>query len=399
MAKTNCTNLSLAVLKVLITITLTIVSFVSNAATIYVLDFDGTIVSDAAKESSWKTPWVLVKVNQLHSISQTSFIKDTPDRIELSYGEYRALLPRLAKGDALLGDLEEVRLFNDPFLNRPSSIRPGLYKVNPDITFQFYKTNPDSKGQSHLLTHYLQANERAQKGAAKKDAWQGPAFALLRKALSETSDQSRILISTARDQSQAEFLQLFGRMESDGYLKSAEELVVGTNKVIIRSLESLSEGLELGRSLSERKVNSVVETAQQLLISPLKPHHEGPTTDAQSNPIEPKHTLIVAEDHPGYVSKIGQKLAELSREFRFKDSIRFVLLNAGVESDLIGARWGNRWTVFEEGFARDATEEEIRNWTRAPRVNSNQKLEERLTSSTSHAPKSCRYFLAAKKGK
>ncbi|MCO5114187.1 MAG: hypothetical protein M9899_08425 [Bdellovibrionaceae bacterium] len=367
------------------------------AATVYVLDFDGTIVNDAGPRATWKTPWVLVRVNQLHSVAQTAFLENQPERIELSYAEYRGLLSRLAKGDGLLGDLTDVKLTPDPFLRRPLTIRPGFYKVNPDITFEYYKTNSNPKGPSHLLSSYEQALVRADKGLGRRDAWQGPAFTLLQKALSESSDQSRVIISTARDQKLTEFLHLFSQMEKDGHLKFAEPLSPESNKVIVRNLESLTEGLELGRSLSERKVQSVVETAQQLLISPLKPHVEG-TTQNLSYALEAKHTLIVAEDHPGYVAKIGQKLAELSREYRFKDAIRFVLLNAGVESDLVGARWANRWTVFEGGFAREASPEEIRAWTKISKDQtvSTQDLLSHVRSQRSQ--RLCTKFLSSNKG-
>lgn len=346
----------------------TFISFNGNAKTVYLLDFDGTVVSDGESTSSWKTPWVLVRINKLHSASQLSYIdsRNLPDTIEISYGEYLELAPLIGKDEGQVGSLIPVQMDSDAFLKRPKTILPGLYRISPESTFRFYKTGPN--GENYLTKHLDEALFRAESRNYSKKSWQGRAFPLLQAALSHPQSVGNVYHTTAREQSQEELNEFYSRLYELGLVKFAEGLDsrgrVSTPKII--SLES-PQSILFGRSLSNRKANLPLEMARQLLVTPDSKHKELSVRekDAIAGITKEMHTLIVGEDHPQYVRLIGQQMKELSADSHFRSDIKFVLFNAGSDSDVSGSEWPYRWIVFENGFARQAIAQEISSWLKS----------------------------------
>jgi hypothetical protein len=319
-----------------------------------VLDFDGTIVNDHHADSGWRTYWRLKKVEHPHNSLQVAHLTEGPATIEISFAEYRRLLPRLAKGEALLGDLNPQPLDADP-LNpkRPNEIIPGIYRVSDDISYARFRPNPS--GKSFLLEDYATALKREEQTRGKSK-WRGIAFPLLEASVEAQGNKEgpptrSVVISTDRVNDESEFEQMF-RKE------------FGVKAEIRYHLLNSPEGIFFGPGPTERKVGVVAKEAEELLTGLHSTHQELVTdeVEAKAGKMAAVKTLIVAEDNPIYLEAIIKKMQALSSELRYTNQIKFVLLNAAYDVEVESNRWPWRWTVFDKGFGRQALPEEVRLW-------------------------------------
>ena len=330
----------------------------SHAVYKYILDFDGSIVRDGELSDPWRTPWVLVKVNNVsNSVQLNQDVVSAPKTIQVSFAEYVTYLSRWAKADRMLADLSPLELESDLFLERPQVIIPGLYRVEPSQTFVHYRQGVE---RDHALEDYYAAVQRLDVQGRNADEFQGEAFPLLKKALSRKETVSNVTIFTARDMNMQ---PLFDKWAEEGLLKYSR----GVNKrgretqVEVNNLQGL-ESILHGRHLIEGKVETVRAKARETSLG-----HANKTWDySASKPDEvvKGHTLLVVEDDPKNFLAIAELMLELSSEYRLKET-KYVLVNAAKESVISNlSRFSqSRWWVFVGGFSRPATEDEIKNYT------------------------------------
>lgn len=340
----------------------------SNAKTLYVLDFDGSINNDHSPQPAWKTRWILYRVRHLRSLLQTSPDElGLPETIDISYGEYIRLRPLLAKGEGVIGDLKPRELDADPlWTDRPTTIVPGYYYVDPDHSFKYYR--PGLRNKNYILRDYQDAKRRHEI-SAESDGWQGLAFPLLRKALSSEASVHDLAILTARHHTTREYMQLLEAMKKDGFVKYVTGKSRSGRKTMPRfySLQA-PDALAFGRhGISERKASAVVELARELLEANDGQEHLELASDqdqASQGVRRKMHTLIVSEDSPQNVESIRKALEMLSTELGFHARVKFVLFNTAPEDVVAQARWPYRWTVFSGGFGREALPTEIADWSK-----------------------------------
>lgn len=353
----------------------------TEARTLYLLDFDGTITDDQSDLSSWRTPWILRRIDRLRSLLQPNPLRlDLPETIELSYREYRRLAPLLGKGDGQINSLAPATLDFDPlYPDRPTQIIPGYYAIDENITFKYYRPSR-RRSVSYLVTHLEEAVARAKLlnvqrsqmlgrklSPSEQSTWKGRAFPLLQHALSKPETVADLVVATARWHADWEFHKFLKALQTAGEIQYTHGPSRGGIKAHPR-FHSLSEpeSLQFGRhGLGPKKAEVLKAEAAQLLNSPADMHEE-----LSQDPVEAAkglkrktHTMIVAEDDPRFVQAMRKTLEELSGELYYSTHVKFVLLNAGTDEDVRQARWPWRYTVFHLGFGREATREEIAQWT------------------------------------
>jgi len=348
-------------------------------------DFDGTIARDRGTGAAWITPWLLKRVQDVHSTIQQvpnqpiqlpnsssevrvyleamgqadvpgSLRVVLPEQIGISYDEFRRLEPKLAQGNAILNGLHPVLLDHDPvFPNRPRLIIPGYYHVF-DHTFKYYRESTGLKRKNYLLRDYESARARM-KIRESGYSWKGEAFALFQAFMGNAETVSNAQVFTSRGHGSEDYLELWDRLAQDGEIQFSRTLQ-GTS--LITHSFGRPDSRVFGRSLTEKKVKVVAARLESIYHS---------AADSQRHEIQDAsglsrygHTLIVAEDDPTYVENIANFLLDASGNY-FADKVELALLNTGTPEEVEAARFPYRWTRFEPGRrALEVTPNQIAQW-------------------------------------
>lgn len=346
--------------------------YTTEAKYIYIFDFDGTLVDDSRVNSSWKTPWILRKVDQVRSSAQLNqSLVLAGDTIEISAGEYIAYMGQWSVGNGSIGSSKEIRLLKDPYLKRPDVIIPGHYYVDPNLTYKFYRSNTD--GINYLINNLQEAQARIKSQKLDPLDFTGPAFAVFQTAMANPLSVGDVHIFTARNQSSEEFqtffdqLKLFGLIENSTGLNRRGLLTMPT----VHQLQGI-ESILYGRSLTEGKKN-VVDRIVKLATNTNSPTSFDYSAE-NPNEIVGTHTVIVAEDDPLNIKVLIQLMTELSHGHSTRN-LKLVLMNTAPESVLVRNPFPNnqRWLVFNHGFVRPATEKEVNNYTGIKVIEQNQR--------------------------
>ncbi len=352
----------------------------SRGATREMFDLDGTLFNDHGSQAAWRTDWVLVRVDSRHSAlqddpSQPITLKIPvagnteeisvlhPPELRVSYGEYRTMRNLLADGDGHLGSLDvrhPIKISPHPYLvNQPVWILPGLYRIDPAITFQRYQiVGRQFRGNTPLLEDYLQAVELSARTALSENPlhWEGPAFKRFQTLCSNKKNRDVIAVNTARGVSREQMNELFARMVRDGVIKYSPESLGYT----LHAAGDPSTMAIYGRGPVEHRKSKAVELeAKQLLRAPFKKHLEL-AVDLKRARLGLKdllHVLIVHEDDSTHSTNIGNLMSELSMRGEYKFNIKFILHQVmdAHRSD----RWKFEYTVFSSGIGREALPSEI----------------------------------------
>ena len=333
-----------------------------QAKVVYVLDFDGTIVDDADIASPWKTPWVLRRIDRINSSTQLSQnLIQSPETIEISFAEYISLMGKWSVGNGNVGSYREAKLSADPFLNRPKTIIPGYFFVDENSTFRFYKKGPQE--ENFLLLNYQQAMERIKKQKLDPLSFAGPAFPMLMKAMSNPLTVGDVHIFTARNQGDEAFQIFFQQLEADGFIANS----IGQNRRGLPTRPTLHQlqGIEsilYGRNLVEGKKSVAESIIRQLSNSSAELTQDYSAADPSK--VIQTHTVIVAEDDPNNVKALVQLLNELSHGHTTRN-LKIVLMNSAPDHILQASLfpYNMKWVVFNQGFPRAATAQEIKNYT------------------------------------
>jgi hypothetical protein len=363
-----------------VTICTFLISLSVEARVVYLLDFDGTITDDQSDLTSWRTPWILRRIDRRRSLLQPSPEEfDLPETFEITFQEHRRLASLLGKGDGLIGSLTPLTLEPDPLRGgEPITFIPGYYAVDDRITFKYYR--PARRRQKSYLVNDLQeAIARADVMNAEKMEilgrplreeekyrWKGYGFPLLKKALASPYTVSDLVIFTARWHADWEFQQFLSLLKKQGLIEN-DRGRSRNNRVSWPRFHSLNEpeALQFGRyDLGEKKANVLLAEAASLLNSPGVTHEElsSDSLEAKMGIKRRVHTMIVGEDDPRYLDTLRKTMEALSGELYYTHKIKFILLNTGSDADVARARWPWRWTVFHKGFGREALPEEITAW-------------------------------------
>lgn len=354
-----------------ITLTFVFICISSEAKYIYIFDFDGTLVDDSRVNSSWKTPWILRKIDQVRSSAQLNqSLVQASDNIEISAGEYITYMGQWSVGNGSIGSSKEVKLIKDPYLKRPESIIPGHYYVDPNLTYKFYRSNAD--GINYLVTNLQEAQARIKNQKLDPLDFTGPAFSVFQTAMADPLTVGDVHIFTARNQSAEEFqtffdqLKLFGLIENSAGLNRRGLVTMPT----VHQLQGI-ESILYGRSLTEGKKN-VVDRIVKLATNTNSPTSFDYSAENPSE-IVSTHTIIVAEDDPINIKVLIQLMTELSHGHSTRN-LKLVLMNTASESILVRNPFPNnqRWLVFNHGFVRAATEKEINNYIGVQPIEQNQ---------------------------
>lgn len=361
-------------------------SYCTQAKVVGLFDFDGTLVEDRGPGATWVTPWVLKRLEQLHTGFQqlpnrpvevtlsdpqqidyynrrygTQFPLNSsvrvslslPDQIHVSYDEYHRLEADLAKGEAVFGGLRAVLLNPDPLLpDRELLIVPGYYR-SFDLTFKYYRESTGLRAKNYIRADLLQARERTRL-LGDDSHWQGYAFPLFQAFMANEISVSNVQIFTSRGHKQTDYAGLWDELVRGGEIGVSKGR--GGVRPIVHSL-SRPEARIFGRTLAEKKVQVVRGVLESLY------HSSGPKHWVENRSgAALRHTLIIAEDEPSYVDAIAQFLLNMSGSY-YADRIEMVLVNTGSDLDVQNAKFPYRWTRFEAGRrVRPATEVETANW-------------------------------------
>jgi hypothetical protein len=347
----------------------TLQTSVSDAKVVRLLDFDGTIVRDQGPYSTWRTYWILQRVDQLHSMMQpVPYLVEAPETLQISYNEYVQFNRYLAK-DGMINSLTAVDLEKDPLRpDRPTSFIPGFYQVDDNLTFKYYR--PSGKpNKNYLLSDYREAVKRTallnQNGETRYD-WRGPAFALFQGGLARPDSVADTVIFSARWSYQPQVQQLIEEMHKDREVVYAQGVNLDKSKSFVRfHALSAPESLLFGRSgIGSKKVAVLNDEVRQLLWSTSPKHLELAVSGraAKNGDTGETHTMIVAEDDPRYVDDLRRALENLSSDLYYSANIKFVLFNSGTSENIKSARWKWKYTVFERGIGREALPQEIDFW-------------------------------------
>lgn len=366
--------------------------FTASAKVVGLFDMDSTLFEDRGLYAAWITPWILKRVEQLHSTFQqlpnrgievelttpeqiayyneeykTMLPTDTPvrvtlnlpDQITVSTNEYNRLEWELARGEKILGGLKPVLLDFDPvFPDRELLIIPGYYRIF-DQTFKYYRESTGSRQKNYLLLNLEAAKERAKiLNTSTKDGsyrWQGPAFPLFQTMMSSPETVSNVIRFTSRGHRLKDYWAFDDQLVKEGLIKFSK--AAGGERPLVHSL-SQPEARVYGNSLVEKKVDVVRNTILALYYSAGKKHSE---LDKYGK-MRAVHTLIVAEDDPAYVDAIANLMLAMSGNL-FADRVKLVLFNTGLEEEVRNSANPQRWTVFFQGrHVRPALPEEIEFW-------------------------------------
>lgn len=364
----------------------------ADAKVIVIFDIDGTIFNDKGPDAAWRTPWLLKRIEQMHSLfqqppnqpisveltdpDQIRYYRQKmglpfgapgplrvkiqmPEQIAVSYDEFYRLQEGWAKSETIAGDLKPALLAYDPL--RPKKERliiPGYYRTF-DLTFKYYRESRRPPGQSYPVNDYIEARERARLLGAPY-TYKGRAFPLYQAMMSNPETVLNAQRSTSRGHSQAEYWALDDRMVLEGDIASAR----GPNgeRPIVHSL-SQPDARTYGETLVQKKVAVVRGSVEAQFRSAGSRHrelHPDARRAASGEQIE-LNTVIVPEDEPYYVAAIAEEMVNLSASY-FSDRVKLVLFNCGSDHEVAEARFPWRWTVFFARQARAATESEIEAW-------------------------------------
>ncbi len=358
-----------------------------NAKIVGLFDFDGTIVNDRGLGATWITPWILKKVETLHTTFQQSSddsitialskpehiayyndrnkvnLSETfpvnvklrlPHQIHISFSEFHRFQTLWAKAEASIGSVVPVLLDFDPiFPDRERLIVPGYYRIF-DLTFKYYRESTESRSGNYLVHDLRRALERTTYYSATH-TWRGIAYPLLQSLMSHPDSSKNVHIFTSRGQSAQEYRAFWRQLISAGEIPAHQSRNTQWPK-----LHALGrpESRIYGRTLTEKKVEVVRGVLNSLYASPSKKHLE---PDGKGG-LYLTHTLLVAEDDPHYLEEIANYLKQMSGGY-FANKVKVVLLNTGSDEEVAAARFPYRWTVFLPGRkARPASDEEIMNW-------------------------------------
>lgn len=371
--------------------------FAANAKIVRILDFDGSIVNDHGPTATWITPWVLKRVEELHTTlqqapnesitvdivdpEQIAYINQKhgkdfelnkplrwslqlPETLQISYDEYVRFQNEWAASEASIGGLKPVLLNADPLHpERERLILPGYYREF-DSTFTYYRSS--SSGENHLLPQFEEAEARAAALGAPA-TWKGQGFDYLVAGLSQSSTVQDVHVLTKRGQKAKEFYELFDKMKSKGlfrYSVSAD----GKRPDIIAL--SLPEARIHGRSTVEQKVNAVRNIFESTVRSAGSKHMElsVDSTGRSTSEKKPGHVLLIVEDEPAIFDGFIEMALKLSGGIS-GDQVKIVLVNAGSDEDVRRSRFPYRTVVISAGRqVREALPEEIGAWTKQGRI-------------------------------
>lgn len=331
------------------------------ARRVYVLDKDGTINDDQSPTATWRTPWVLRRIDQVRNLLQIGERK-LPETVEVSYREYRRLAPRLGRGPGQVGPPGTVTLDYDPVdPNRELTFEPGRYAVDPDTTFRHYR-EPTGRGRSSLVRDLKAAILRTKlmHEAGEPGDWRGPAFPLLRQALRFAPSSNELILVTARNHSPGEWRRFFGVLKEEG-------LVNFVPKALRVYSMTDEESLQFGRDGMGPKKSAVMDAVAFDLLSDQDLHEElSPDAyEAARGETRMGHTLIFGEEEPRYVDSLRRQMQASSSDLYLTHRIKFVLFNAGFDEEVAEAFFPWRYTVIHKGVGRAATPAEIALWTGA----------------------------------
>jgi hypothetical protein len=365
----------------------TILPITSGAKVVGLFDFDGTLTHDRGSGPGWVTPWILKRVEEMHTtyqqyadgpidvtltsqpqieyynsrnsthapINQPARVKlRMPEQILISYDEYYRYQLMFAKGEGYLGSLTPVLLDYDPmFPERELLIVPGYYRTF-DLTFKYYREGTGARPSNYLNRDFRSALERTRR-LGDGFSWKGKAFPLFQSLMASPETVQDVQIFTSRGQSSREHRAFWRSLASTGEI--AHVRGPEGQWPIVHALGS-PESRIYGRTLSEKKVDVVRNVLNSLYHSAGSKHLEL----NKNGKIARTHTLIVAEDEPSYVDAIANYLFEMSGGY-YADRVKVVLFNTGQDEEIPHARFPNRWTVFLPGRqARPAYETEIQQW-------------------------------------
>lgn len=359
----------------------------SSAHTRYVLDFDGTFVQDQGPNAAWRTDWILVRTDKRHSHlqpnpsapinlfipSENGTVREVavqhPELLHISFSDYRKISRFLASDDGLLGNLDTRHPFHltpDPLRlhpDQPEWILPGIYRVEPAITFDRFQTI-GRRFEVHPLDHDARNAFRRMEISSQRYQIEGPAFRLAQGALSDPRKPNRLSFFTARGLEHSDLLNyVLGPFYQRGLLPN-DPSTMGVTLLSLGDPKNLSL---LGKGSTEKlKVSAVHIEALQMLQTPRNAHFElspDPRAAARGEYVK-MNTLVVAEDDLVHIQNVGTYMAELSMRPEFKKNVKLVLLQSVVDDSDLNRRWPQRWTVFYDGRGRPATQGEIDIWER-----------------------------------
>ncbi|PWU21684.1 MAG: hypothetical protein C5B49_02180 [Bdellovibrio sp.] len=327
---------------------------VAQAKTVYLFDFDGTLVNDRGPTASWITPWVMKRIDKLHTVLQSSPKKpipvelkdpaqiayvnerfglghdpgkplrwdlELPEALQISSEEFMKFQQLWGTREGMLRSLEPVLLNPDPLHpERERLILPGYFRLF-DLTFLFYR----SSQENHLLKFYKEAVERA-KAWGPPYTWKGRAFELFAEAMARPETVQDVTVFTAGGQDPGDFYALFDQWKADGHIRNSTG--IGGRRPTVLPLSS-PESRVFGEELTEQKVTVLRQRFESLVRSAGEPHLiEGSGALAQAG-----HLLVTAEDIPGIFEALRQKELSLSGG-RGADQVAMLLANCGSEEEV-----------------------------------------------------------------
>lgn len=324
----------------------------SWARDVRLLDFDGTIVDDHSPQSSWRTYWVLVRNDEPTSAMQVA-PSGVPATLRVSYRDYLHTVRFLGRSD-VFNSLTPLSLEPDPIQRgRPNVFIPGHYYVDPAMSFKYYRPAV-GRGKSYLVRDYLHARERTEILNSADEAqfsWRGPAWSIWAAGLAQPETVQDTKIFTSRWHHEWEWGEWLRLLKEHGEIRQIEALDHAGRMIrpVVHNLKSPEARVfsRISGSLAEKKVQVVLDEAMALLHSPGRE----------------KHRLLVAEDEPRYVEAIGLALRDLSGSYGYRHRIQLFLFNTGLDWEREGSPFADAWTVFEDGFHRPATADEIASWS------------------------------------
>ena len=370
------------IIQLITVFTLSALSATSNAAIRYVFDFDGTIVNDHEENAAWRTDWILVRVDKRHSALQQNpaapikikingslgpdeFYVQYPARLYVSYAEYKMMQSQLAKGDADFGNLDPekpIQISPHPTLtDQPIWILPGLYRVEPAVTFERFQMIGENYEISPLMEDAMAADRREQQSKSRPNPLKvaGPGFEMFRNVVENPNNRHLISFNTARGFTKEQLDELFTYWVRTGRLKRHPN----KSDYTLHSAgdPSLFDRYDRGE-LHKLKVKAIELEAHQILKAPFKKHLEyTPRLTLGETPKQAlMNTLLFSEDDTVHATNVGLLMATLSNRSEFKFSVKFVLRQ--VDSQKRSPRFPYEYTVFYDGLYREALPEEIALW-------------------------------------
>lgn len=364
-----------------------------------IFDVDGTLNRDKGPGAAWITPWLLKRVERLHSVAQqspngsvqvelsepaqieyynnrynTTHPTDLPvivpislpDILPISFDEFSQIEASIAKDEGVLGSLRPTLLKFDPvYPQRQLLVIPGYYRIF-DLTFKYYR-EAANRSNNYLLRDLRNARKRVTL-LGEAAVWKGPAFALFQAMMDSQDTVLNVNRFTSRGQSESDFWEADEDMVLNGEIKHSKGRDGRRPK---NYLLSRPESRLFGKNLATEKLEVIKEILRSLYHSAGEKHFERIDNKDRMRMI---HTLIVAEDEPAYVEPIAEYFLNMSSGY-YADQVKLVILHTGSDEQVKNASFPYRWTVFMPGHrARPATRDEIEFWHRTRASNCEQEL-------------------------